>query len=240
MGVYKVLIAEGSAEISTELARRLSGSCTVRIRQEGELIPALVEDYAPDLLVLDLMLPGADGISVLTALVQGPCRPSVLAVSRHITDYIADALTGLGVDYIMPKPCAIDELAERAKDLLRYRFCTELLPYSEEEAAYAHARRLGVAAHLRGSKYLREALRLMLRNPNQQITKALYPAVGARFHVSAQRVERCIRNAIHLAWEKRNDQIWRQYFPTDANGQIPRPTNSQFIARILERMRFVA
>lgn len=240
MRVYKVLIAEASTHLSEELARQLSESCKVCIRQEGEDIPRLVEELAPDLLVLDLMLLGADGIGVLSQLAQAPRRPSVLATVRHIAGYMMEELTGLGVDYIMVKPCVVERMADRARDLLRHRFCTDLPVALKEEDAYAHARRLGVASNLRGSKYLREALRLMQHNPNQQITKELYPAVGARFHVSSQRVERCIRNAIHLAWKNRDDQVWRMYFAADASGQIPRPSNSQFMARVLERMRFVA
>lgn len=227
-------------QISKELAQRLSGSCKVCVRQEGEDILRLVEELEPDLLVLDMMLPGVDGIELLSELSRLPCRPSVLATVCYVSGYVVQRLVELGVDYILTKPCTMESMVCRAKELLRYRFCMDMQDCPEEEKAYAHARRLGVAGKLKGGKYLRTALQMLERNPNQQITKELYPAVGAIFHVSAGRVERCIRNAIHLAWERRDDRIWRMYFAADASGQIPRPTNAQFMSRLLERIQFVA
>jgi len=227
-------------QISRELAQRLSGSCRVCIRQEGEDILRLTKELEPDVVVLDMMLPGVDGIELLSRLKQLPQCPSVLATVRYASGYVMQALTTLGADYIMSKPCIVNNMLARVKDLLCYRFCVETPDQMDGGEAYDHARRLGVASKLKGSKYLRVALDLLIQNPNQQITKELYPAVGAVFHVSADRVERCIRHAIHLAWERRDDKIWRMYFPADASGQIPRPTNAQFMARLLERIRFVA
>lgn len=238
--MYKVLIAEESIQISKELAQRLSGSCSVRVRQEGEDILRLTEELEADVVVLDMMLPGIDGIDLLSRLKQLPHCPCVLATVRYTSGYMMQALTTLGADYIMSKPCIVDNMLMRVKDLLCYRFCVEIPEQSDGEEAYDHARRLGVAPKLKGSKYLQTALCLLMQNPNQQITKELYPAVGAVFHVSADRVERCIRHAIHLAWERRDDRIWRMYFTADTSGQIPRPTNAQFMARLLERIRFVA
>lgn len=238
--MYKVLIAENSMQISRELSQRLSGSCAVHIRQEGEDILRLVEDQEPDLLVLDMSLPGVDGIELLSELSQLPCRPSVLATVCYVSGYVMQRLVELGVDYILTKPCTMENMVHRAKELLRYRFCTDMPDGPEGERAYTHALRMGVAGKLKGGKYLRVALQMLERNPNQQLTKELYPAVGALFHVSADRVERCIRHAIHLAWERRDDRIWRMYFAVDLSGQIPRPTNAQFMALLLEQTRFVA
>lgn len=238
--MYKVLIADSSQMLAAQLQRQLCAGCSVLVWQETEDLPALVQQRGIDLVVLDIMMSGMDGMDVLQRLAKLYPRPEILVTSRYISGYATEAIMGLGADYIMVKPCSAEQIAARVKDMLRYRYGLHSSGCSEEEEAYAHARRLGVAAHLKGSRYLREALRLMRQDPTQQITKELYPAIGAQFHVSAQRVERCIRTAIHTAWENRDERIWQMYFGTDASGHIPRPTNAGFLACILEHTHFAA
>lgn len=237
--MYRVLVADSSQIIARELARQLSAHCSACIWQEGEDIPGLAQRQQVDLVVLDLMMPGVDGIDVLQRLAKLYPRPEILATTRHTGGYVIENMMRLGADYVMIKPCDVTQMAARAKDMLRYRFGLSSTECSEEEA-YAHARRLGIAAHLKGSRYVREALRMLQLDPTQQITKELYPAIGAVFHVSAQRVERCMRTAIQTAWENRDERIWQIYFGTDASGHVPRPTNARFLACILEHTRCAA
>lgn len=237
--MYKVLIAEGSQMLATELGRRLSANCNVYIRQEYEDISVLAEKNRPDLVILDLMLPGVDGVAVLQNLTRLCPKPEILAVSRYISGYATEKVMRLGADYVMIKPCDAEGITARVKDMLRYRFGLEPAA-SPTEDAFAHARRLGVPAHLKGSKYIREAFVLLRQNPNQQITKELYPAIAAKFHVSAQRVERCMRTAIQAAWKKRDERVWGMYFASDSRGQIPKPTNGEFLACILDKTQFAA
>lgn len=238
-GLYKVLIAESSEMLRAELERKLCGNCSIYIRRDYENILTLAEQQRPDLVIVDLMQPGVDGVEVLQRLHLLSPRPEILATSRYLSGYAMTKVMSLGADYVMIKPCDADQIVERAKDMLRYRFGLGPAGVPEEDA-YTHARRLGVAASVKGSKYLHEALRLLQKNPNQQITKELYPAIAAKFHVSAQRVERCMRAAIHTAWEKRDESIWRMYFATDASGRVPRPSNAKFLAAILEKNQLVA
>ena len=88
---------------------------------------------------------------------------------------------------------------------------------------------------LRGYSCVREGILLTIQNPDQRITKELYPAVAAICGGNALRVERAIRSAIESAWMNRDDRVWRMYFPPDATGQIPRPTNSEFISRLADQ-----
>lgn len=238
--MYKVLIADSSQMLVKELEQRLRANCSVHVWQEGEDISALAETTGFDLVILDLMLPGVDGMQLLRHLTKLCPRPEILVTSRYISGYAMEGIIRLGADYVMIKPCDAEQIVTRVKDMLRYRFGLSPAHSTQEQDAYAHARRLGVAAHLKGSKYVQEALRLLQQDPNQQITKELYPAIAARFHVSAQRVERCIRTAIHTAWEKRDERVWCMYFATDASGHIPRPTNAGFLMCILSQTRFVA
>lgn len=93
---------------------------------------------------------------------------------------------------------------------------------------------LGVPAKRDGFSYLQQAIWLFYRDPTQLITKSLYPEVASRSgrHTTAKPVEHSIRSAIGAAWESRNNAVWQRYFTPTAEGDVPRPTNTEFISRL--------
>lgn len=93
---------------------------------------------------------------------------------------------------------------------------------------------LGIPAKRDGFQYLQHAIWLFFRDPTQLITKNLYPAVAARSgrHTTAKPVEHSIRSVIQWAWERRDNAVWRRYFASDAQGNVPKPTNTEFISRL--------
>ena len=98
---------------------------------------------------------------------------------------------------------------------------------------------LGVPAHLRGYYYLREAIVLVARDMELvgSVTKLLYPGIAKRSHTNIQRVERAIRNAIEVSWERGNPAVFEELFGYSSASGAPRPTNSEYIARIADRVR---
>ena len=95
---------------------------------------------------------------------------------------------------------------------------------------------LGIPAHIKGYQFLREAIKLVIEQPDRinRITKELYPAVAKLYRCEPKNVERSIRSAIDSAWKKRDERIWRMYFPPDTSGIIQRPTNAAFISRLAD------
>ena len=190
-----------------------------------------------DLVVLDIMLPGLDGISLLQSAAASGLCPMVLVTSRFYNDYVLTALGELSVGYMMRKPCDIPATAARIGDLSRQIRTPLVTPPDPQTQVTNLLLSLSVPSKLRGYAYLREAIPMMLKDPDQPITKVLYPAVGAIFGCKGTHVERSIRSAIETAWKQRDDRVWQRYFRVGSDGVIPRPSNAAFISRLADALR---
>lgn len=236
MEIRKLLIADGGEEFRQALKEMLQGAYHVRTCQDGKEALNLLRSFKPDILILDLMLPELDGISLLQSVIQDDVSPVVLATSRFINDYVLEAAGKLGVGYLIRKPCDIRAIAARIADLSR---CSRSVTTCQPDSRYHVSNlllSLGVPPKRAGYRYLREAIPIMARNPDLPVTKELYPAIGALCQIDGNNVERSIRSAIHAAWEHRDDRIWQLYFPPDSTGYIPRPTNAAFILRLADSL----
>jgi len=236
----KLLIAEGTEDFRVALAAALRDAYILRECDDGIRTLELMHSFQPDVVVLDLMLPGLDGISLLQRAVDAELHPIVLATTRFHNDYVVEAAQSLGVGYIMVKPCEIRATVSRLEDLCQRSH----LPTSRFDArAYVSnvLLSLGIPTKLKGYGYLREAILLMAQDPTQSITKVLYPAVAAIYRkenlrIDAKHVERSIRSAIERAWERRDAALWQQYFFADGDGSLRRPSNGAFISRLADSL----
>ena len=230
----KMLIADSSEEFASALADMVRGAYILRRSRDGlETLEAL-HVFRPDILVLDLMLPGLDGISVLRQAAAAGLQPMVLATSRYVSDYVVDAAGQLGVGYLMVKPCDVRATVARLGDLSQ-RLRQPLFTQPDPRTAVSNLLlTLGVPTKLRGYAYLREGILERIRDPAQSVTKELYPAVAALCCATPIQVERSIRSAIAAAWSRRDEQVWRLYFQPDPDGTIPRPTNAAFLSRLAD------
>lgn len=237
MEIRKLLIAEGAEDFRLALADALKGVYHIRISREGQETLDLLRTFKPDLMLLDLMLPGLDGISLLQQAEEEGILPVVLATTRYVSDYVMETIAQLHVGYIMMKPCDVGATIRRLADLSR-RIHQPMPTRPDPETNISNILlALGVPTKLRGYTHLREAVLLMAEKPGQAITKELYPAVALRCNCDATHVERSARSAILAAWQHRDEQIWRLYFPPDSDGKFPRPTNAAFITRLAELIR---
>lgn len=236
MDTLRVLVADGSEEYRNALADVLRGAYHVRISAEGTEALELLRSFSPDILVLDLMLPGLDGISLLQSAAAADMHPMVLATTRFISNYILDSLEKLGVGYLMVKPCDARATVSRIADLTQRLKAPKLSLPDSRTAITNQLLSLGVPTKLRGYGCLREAIFAMSRDPGQSITKELYPSVACTCGGTPEQVERAIRSAIHAAWMNRDEQIWRLYFHSGMDGSIPRPTNAAFISRLADQL----
>ncbi len=235
--MLKLLIAEGSEEYRMALAERLSGTYTVRTCREGKEALELVRSFRPDMAVLDMMLPGLDGVSLLQRAAAEGLYPTVLATSRFFNDYVMEVLTRLGVGYVLRKPYDIDAAVERLADLTDHvnrRIFTQPDPATVISNVLLV---LGISTKLHGYAYLRDAILEQMRHPGCMVTKELYPAVGKRFHASSAQVERSIRSAIEKAWLRRDEALWQKYFPQESGACLRKPTNAVFITTLATRIQ---
>lgn len=231
MKTRKLLIVDAREDFSRNLADLVGETYTVRICRDGKEALGVVKAFCPEVLVMDLMLPELDGVSLLQHMDQTGLHPVVLVLSTYFSRYTLEALGRLGVAYLIRKPCDIRATAARIRDLEPQWGMG--LPTRELGSDVAGMLlELGVPTKLDGFQYLCQAIPSLAEDPGQSLTKELYPAVGRCYHRQGQNVERSIRSAICAAWVNRDDRVWRRYFPADHHGQIPRPTNAAFLSRL--------
>jgi CheY-like chemotaxis protein len=217
----KALIADSAAEFREALAQALSSGFQVLCCGQGDDAMVLLESEKPDLLILDLALPGLEGISLLEQL---PSRPPVLVVTDLISPYVQSSLIRLGVEYAMRKPCSVQTVADRALDLLNPRQVPAAVPLQEALI------RLGFAWGKHGYRHLLTGIPLLAENRDQQLSKELYNAIAELDHSTAGAVEKSIREAIRDAWSRGDRTQWSRCFPG-----LPRcPRNKEFLFRMAD------
>lgn len=229
--MQKLLIADSSEIFTAALSADLQNEFQIKTCADGKTARDLLAQYQPDILILNLMLPYVDG---LTLLQEAPFHPPViLAITMHLTAYVEQAVTALGIDYTMIAPSA-KAVVLRLKDLLsRYSFPPGNADPSTK--TLHHLRLLNFPTHLDGYRQLCIALPLFAKNPQQTLTKELYPAVAKQCGCKDGRsVEHSIRKAIFAAWQQRDNATWRKYFSPGPRGRIICPTNKEFICRLAE------
>lgn len=232
-GLRKLLIAHSSDIFMSALEDALKDQFQIITCTNGDTLLERLPQYQPDALVLNLMLPYKDGITVLQ---QTPYLPPViLAITNHLSTYAERAIAALGIDYTMIMP-SVEAVAMRLQDLMQqHTHADSVMDIHAKTACLLH--QLGFPSHLDGYRQLCIALPLFAGAPHQLVTKELYPAVAALCGSKDSRsVEHSIRKAIYFAWKQRDNATWRKYFTMDSRGNIACPTNKAFICRLAEML----
>ena len=242
----RVLIADGSLEFCEKLRdkiRQTTGLEVVAIAQAGANAITLLEQLKPDLLVLDLMLPGRDGLSVLETAAQSDKLPTSLILSSFMTQYVSYMAEKLGIQYFLAKPCDEDlvcnRLAESAQMPADPAVKEDVKNTDLETMVTSVIHEIGVPAHIKGYQYLREAIMIAIKDMDviNAITKVLYPQVAKTFSTTPSRVERAIRHAIEVAWDRGDLETLQCFFGYTVSNTKGKPTNSEFIALIADRLQ---
>lgn len=236
MEMRKVLIADASEEFRMALADVLRGSYIVRTCQDGNQTLAVLQQMRPDILVLDMLLPGVDGISLLQKAAESGLQPTVLATTGFVNDYVLECAERMSVGYVMVKPCDVYAVAARLSDLQKHLQPSAVSRPDLRTVVSNLLLTLRIPTKLKGYAFLREAILESVKDPDQQVTKELYPKVAKICDGNAMQVERSIRSAIAAAWERRDEQVWRMYFHPNHQGRLERPTNATFISTLAARI----
>ena len=242
-----VFIADSAEDFCSGLTaalQRADGFQVVGTAGDGEQAVRMIEERKPDVLVLDLMLSKKDGIGVLRALSHMERRPVTLATSAFVTDYVSTAAANLGVRYLMLKPCDMGTLVERLEEIrtgetLRLPDKRRAEKTNIESLVTSIIHEIGVPAHIKGYQYLREAIIIAVNDMDviNAITKVLYPQVAKTFQTTPSRVERAIRHAIEVAWDRGDLDTLQRFFGYTVSNTKGKPTNSEFIALIADKLQ---
>ena len=198
-----------------------------------------VLDLKPDFLVTEVLLSGVDGFKVIELLKKemGLRMPKTIIVSSLThSGFISKAMKE-GVDYFMVKPISYENLAERIEDLSKPEMNSEGDRQLDEKIANIFIS-IGIPAHIKGYHFLREAVKLAVVDPEiiSSITKRLYPTIAEKFETSSSKVERGMRHAIEVAWNRGKIENINSLFGLQIYGANDKPTNGELIALIADKM----
>ncbi len=237
-----VILADANEEFRAMLQETIekAGEFTVTASTgDGQEALRLIGERRPDLLLTDIALPGLDGLGLLHTLKEREeYMPRVIMVSAFCGDKVLSDAEKLGVSYFLPKPCETGSLLERMRGIFEDPSAPELRLYALKNTVTAVIHEIGVPAHIKGYQYLREAIIIAVNDMEviNAVTKVLYPAVAKRFGTTPSRVERAIRHAIEVAWDRGDLETLQKYFGYTVSNTKGKPTNSEFIAMIADRL----
>lgn len=237
-----VLLADANEEFRgmlRETIEKTEGFTVVGSTGDGAEALQLMGKYRPDLVVMDVVLPGLDGLGVLRQMrTRGGETPRVILVSAFCSDAVVSEAMSLGACYFLPKPCEAEALLERMQSVFQQPATPEQHAAVLKNLVTSVIHEIGVPAHIKGYQYLREAIIIAVNDMEviNAVTKVLYPAVAKRFGTTPSRVERAIRHAIEVAWDRGDLETLQKYFGYTVSNAKGKPTNSEFIAMIADRL----
>ena len=237
-----VVLADANEEFRTALQQTLEnaeGFDVVGSAADGLAAAQLVQEKRPQLLVMDLLLPGLDGFGVLEQLEKAKVQVKSLIVSALYRDQIVAQAMSRGLSFFMPKPCETASLLEQMRRAMNEGEESESESQSLEREVTAVIHEVGVPAHIKGYQYVREAIVIAVQDMDviNAVTKVLYPEVARRYSTTPSRVERAVRHAIEVAWDRGDLETLQHYFGYTVSNTKGKPTNSEFIAMIADRIR---
>ncbi|MDP4096726.1 sporulation transcription factor Spo0A [Paenibacillus sp. P96] len=261
MQKIEVLLADDNREFTNLLAEYISDQEDMEvtgIAYNGEEVLQRIADShkIPDVLILDIIMPHLDGLGVLERLreMNLPAQPKIIMLTAFGQENITQRAVQLGASYYILKPFDMEVLANRVRQLVGVQnvsstsasvsmMKSNVVPMGKvknlDASITSIIHEIGVPAHIKGYQYLREAITMVYNNIEilGAITKTLYPAIAEKFKTTPSRVERAIRHAIEVAWTRGNIDSISHLFGYTINISKSKPTNSEFIAMVADKLR---
>ena len=238
----KILFSEQSPEQISAIKRCFEESNiqTFFCAKDGKEVLRTVEQINPDILVVDVFMASMDAVTVRKTCENMKNKPSMFfAVGSFDNEKLAYQMLEHGFDFYFLKPYDYTCLLEHIENKFNVKQ-GEQIDYAKLEVDVSEIlHTLGVPAHIKGYHFLRQAIIMVIKDPEliSLVTKRLYPDVAELNKTTASRVERAIRHAIEVAWDRGNVEVMNDYFGYTINNMRGKPTNSEFIAMVSDRMR---
>jgi two-component system response regulator (stage 0 sporulation protein A) len=250
MNKSNIVILESNEDYLNELKNYFENNADFNVcgvSTNGNVGISLINRFKPDAVILNLVLGGTDGFGVLDNIKANKLNCKVLVVSNFSDDKIVNSAIAHGAKYYFVKPVATSCIVDRVKDML-----SEQTQEHQVSADIRGKRRLGsldekisnifisigIPPHIKGYQYLREGIKMAIEQPSiiNNVTKELYPNIGKKFETTASKVERAIRHAIEVAWNRGRVEAINAIFGVRVYIGSERPTNSEFIALVADKL----
>ncbi|MED1917110.1 sporulation transcription factor Spo0A [Bacillus thuringiensis] len=259
MSKIEVLLADDNREFVNLLEEYISSQYdmnVVGVAYNGNEVVRLLQERVPDVLILDIIMPHLDGLAVLEqiqAMRLSP-QPKIIMLTAFGQEEITKKAVELGAAYYILKPFDMEVLAQRIRQIITTKptssFVSSVKPQATlqirgrnlDASITSIIHEIGVPAHIKGYLYLREAITMVYNDVELlgSITKVLYPDIAKKFNTTASRVERAIRHAIEVAWSRGNLDSISSLFGYTISNTKAKPTNSEFIAMVADKLRIEA
>ena len=246
----RILVADEKGEFGKACKEELDnlGYETVLCPRNGEEVIKRVSGENFDALIMDVFMPRADGLEVLEYFAKNlAVRPVTILISAIDSPDFEGQVISAGADYYFIKPVTPGTVASRLEKLIKWK---SNKPHGKYQPSFGDnveiiisdiMRQIGVPAHIKGYQYLRTSIELCIANPDMlgSVTKILYPTVAKQYSTTASRVERAIRHAIEVAWDRGDVDVLSSFFGYTIDSERGKPTNSEFIAMISDKIRLM-
>lgn len=240
----QVLIADTDVQFCNELVTALKGSDefeVIGVTADGQEALRIARENRPDIFILDLLLPQYDGISVLDSLLVLYTDCKVFVATGFISNYIISALAARRVSALLKKPCTAQCVVDRIDETVRQSKIPieEKLPDLQQKIT-AMIHDIGVPANIKGYRYLREAIKLAVEDFDRinNMTACIYKPIALADNSTPKRVQKAILQAIEIAWDRGDLDTLQQFFGYTVSNTKGRPTNSEFIALLADKLGF--
>lgn len=196
-----------------------------------------------DLILLDLIMPKKDGVAVLQYLNKHKIHKKVIVLTSYNEQDMIRKVSELGANYFILKPFELEDLKDKVIDVANGSTdrgkSLDLFNNNLQISITKTLHELGVPSHIKGYQYIREGISMIYKNPEMigGITKELYPEIAQKFDSTVSRVERAIRHAIEVSWNRGNWDLMEDIFGHSVDIDKAKPTNSEFIVTIADKLR---
>lgn len=244
----RLLIADDNrdfCELLKEFFSQQEDFSLVGIAYNGLETLQMIEETKPDVVVLDVIMPHLDGIGVLEKLLPdlSDDKPKIIMLTAFGQESVTQRAVEFAADYYILKPFDFNVLATRIRQLAEGVNVSEYITPAKTKnldiSVTNIIHEMGVPAHIKGYHYLRDAILMVIGEVGLlgAVTKELYPMIAQKFQTTPSRVERAIRHAIELAWDRGNVEMMAKFFGYTINLERGKPTNSEFIAMVADKLR---
>lgn len=257
MDTIKVAIVDDNKELVKTVSTYFEKHPEIEIiwtAQNGKVCLSMLEESVPDVLLLDIIMPHLDGIAVLESIGESSnfADLHIIMLTAFGQEDVMTQAANLGASYFMLKPFEFESLSNQIFQVAGTR--KPSIPISHPGGGHAPGKvsqkvldttitaiikEIGVPAHIKGYAFLREAIQMVYSDVELlgAVTKILYPDIATKFNTTPSRVERAIRHAIEVAWNRGNYEVISKLFGYTVHHLKSKPTNSEFIAMIADKIR---